>query len=258
MALLLPHRSPSGNRGAIGKLNIALIGGGGIAKTAYGECRAENVVAIADIGCHTLDIPKYAMGLGYPTLVEMEPELDFRKEFDGNSPKGDAATYRYEFPARGDQPPVTVYWYEGGRMPKLPKAVLEADKNGKLSGGGCLMVGDKNMIFSPGMRPTSPRLVGNWMELRRELPAKTLTRAVGNPVKEIKAAIRGEIAKCGSNFAYAVPLTETVILGTIAIRSGKKVEYDPATMTIKDASLNAFIKEPVRKGWEFGEGLIKA
>lgn len=211
---------------------------------------------LGDIGCHTLDIPKYAMGLGYPTSVEMEPELDFRKDYDGKTPKGDAATYKYEFPARGDQPPVTVYWYEGGRMPKLPASLKAADKDGKLPGGGCLMVGDKNTIFSPGMRPTSPRLVNDWNELRRELPAKTLTRAVGNPVKEIKAAIRGEIAKCGSNFDYAVPLTETVILGTIAIRSGKKVEYDPALMTIKDSTLNDYIKEPVRTGWEFGEGLL--
>ena len=74
-------------------------------------------------------------------------------------------------------------------------------------------------------------------------------------MKEVIAAIKGEIEKPGSNFDYAVPLTEMVILGTIAMRSGKKVEYHPESMTFKDASLDAYIKEPVRAGWEFGETL---
>ena len=100
-------------------------------------------------------------------------------------------------------------------------------------------------------------LVDDWKELRAELPGKTLPRAVGSPVKEIIAAVKGEIGKCGSNFDYAVPLTETVILGTIAIRSGRKVEYDPETMTCGDSSLNAYIKEPVRGGWECGEGILE-
>ena len=60
----------------------------------------------------------------------------------------------------------------------------------------------------------------------------------------------------GFSFDYALPLTETVLLGTIALRSGKTVEYIPESMTFKDPSLNKYIKEPVRKGWEYGEGLI--
>jgi hypothetical protein len=108
------------------------------------------------------------------------------------------------------------------------------------------------------MRPTSPRLVNDWDELRRNLPPKKLPRAVGNPVKELFAAIRGNIPKCGSNFDYAVPLTEIVLLGTIANRSGKTVEYLPEAMTFKDHSLDRYIKEPVRKGWEYGEGLLRS
>jgi hypothetical protein len=97
----------------------------------------------------------------------------------------------------------------------------------------------------------------NWEDIRRGgLPPKTLPRAVGDPVEEIIAALKGEVEKCGSNFDYAVPLTETVLLGTIANRSGKVVEYQPETMDFKDPSLNQYIKEPVRKGWEYGEGLL--
>ncbi|MGB0371902.1 MAG: Gfo/Idh/MocA family oxidoreductase [Opitutales bacterium] len=210
---------------------------------------------LGDIGCHTLDIPKYAMGLGYPSKVYMS-DLDHSADY-GMKKKPEAATYVYEFEGTATQPPVTVYWYEGGHMPKLPAELGDPKKNSKnYSKGGCFMIGDKNTIFSPGMRPTSPRLTKDWMELRRNLPEKTIPRAIGGPVREVIGEIRGEIDKCGSNFDYAVPLTETVILGTIAIRSQKTVEYDPKSMTFSDPSLNQYIKDPVRKGWEFGEGLI--
>ena len=211
---------------------------------------------LGDIGCHTLDIPKYALGLGYPSSVHVDKSLNFRKEFDGGKSKPDAATYVYEFPRQGGKPPIKVYWYEGGNLPQLPESLRNPSDPKHILSGGCLLVGEKNSIHSPGMRPTSPRLVDNWDELKRELPAKTLTRPVGNPVKEIVAAIKGDIDKCGSNFDYAVPLTETVILGTIALRSGKKVEYKPETMDFEDSSLNEYIKEPVRKGWECGEKLL--
>lgn len=207
---------------------------------------------LGDIGCHTLDIPMYALGLKYPSAVFVDNTLDFSKEFHDKNLKTGATTYVYEYkrPGKGI---LKVYWYEGGHLPKLPDSLKTPDYLTEVPKGGCLLIGDKNSIYSPGMRPTSPKLVNNWMELRRQLPSKTLKRAVGNPVKELFAAIQGEIDKCGSNFDYAVPLTEVVLLGTIANRSGKKVEYNPKKMTFKDASLNKYIKEPVRKGWEYGE-----
>lgn len=210
---------------------------------------------LGDIGCHTLDIPVYALGLGYPSSVHVDKSINFRQEFDGEEPKPEATTYLYEFQRQDGQPPLKVYWYEGGNLPCLPNSLRKPADPKHILAGGCLLVGDKNSIHSPGMRPTSPRLVDNWDELKRSLPPKTLTRSVGNPVKEIIAAVKGDIEKCGSNFEYAVPLTETVILGTIALRSGKKVEYNPKTMDFKDSSLNGYIKEPVRPGWEYGEKL---
>lgn len=209
---------------------------------------------LGDIGCHTLDIPIFAMGLGYPSAVYMDPDLDFRAEFDGEKPSSHAATYVYEFPATPDRPAVKVYWYEGGRMPKMPEAILAETPERKKNWieGGCFFFGDRNTLISQGMRPKSPRLLDDWEEIRRSRPAKTTPRAVGNPVKEIIAAVRGEIDGCGSNFDYAVPLTETVILGTLALRTGKRVEYLPEQMAFKDKSLNAYIREPARLGWDYG------
>lgn len=213
---------------------------------------------LGDIGCHTLDIPVYTMGLGYPSSVYLDQSLDFRSEFDNKVPSDQSFTVVFEFPAEGNRPPVKIYWYEGGRMPELPDAVLsetpEMKKN--LAGGGCMLVGEKNTIISPGMRPTNPKLVYHWDELQNNLPEKTTPRAIGGPVEEIIAAVKGEIPKCGSNFDYAVPLTEIVLLGTIAIRTNKKVIYNPETMTFTDSSLNSYIKEPARNGWDVGNGII--
>jgi hypothetical protein len=195
------------------------------------------------------------MDLGYPSAVYTHDSLDFRKEFDGKTPNEDAATYIYEFPDTDSHPAFKIYWYEGGRMPKLPEIVYNETPEMKedLSKGGIIIVGSENTILSPGMRPTSPKLIYNWEEIKDNLPEKKTPRAVGTPVQEIMAAIRGEIPACSSNFDYAAPLTEKVILGTIAIRSGKKVIFDPDTMTFSDRALDQFVKEPVREGWEYGE-----
>jgi predicted dehydrogenase len=208
---------------------------------------------LGDIGCHTLDIPKYALGLEYPVSVHVDNRINFSHEVHDKEPKVGANTYVYEF-ARPGKANLKVYWYEGGHLPKLPES-LTSMPNNKYLAGGCLMFGNKNTLYSPGMRPTNPRLLNDWRELSKQLPPKTLPRPVGNPVQELFAAIRGDIKKCGSNFDYAVPLTEMVILGTIANRTGKTVNYLPGTMSFKDPSLNEWIKEPVRAGWEYGESI---
>ena len=207
---------------------------------------------LGDIGCHTLDIPKFAMELGYPASVHVDDSIDFSDELDDRELKKGAGTYVFRYGRDGKRPPLTIYWYEGGHMPRIPEALKSKYRIARE--GGCLMVGDKNTLYSPGMRPDSPRLVYDWEEIRSgNLPPKTTPRAVGNPVQELFAAVRGDIPKCGSNFIdYAVPLTEMVLLGTIARRSGKKVEYIPQNMTFRDSTLNHYIKEPVRKGWEVG------
>lgn len=213
---------------------------------------------LGDIGCHTLEVPIFSMDLGYPKSVVCDKSINFSSQY-GKKAKADAMTYIYTFERPG-KPDLPVYWYEGGHLPEMPPSLV--DEKGKLkekvAGGGCYMKGKNNTIIAQGMRPTSPKMDQDWNEIRRNLPPKVTPRSIGGgPIGELFAAIRGEIDQPGSNFDHAVPLTESVILGTIAVRSGKTVEYLPETMTFKDASLNEYVQEPVRSGWEMGEGLIK-
>jgi hypothetical protein len=106
--------------------------------------------------------------------------------------------------------------------------------------------------MSPQLWPRERQKV-HYEALRR----KTLPRSVaGNPFGEFFAAIRGEIPAAGSNFDYAVPLTETVAVGVLAIRSGRSITWDASRMCVPGApQYDAWIKEPARAGWSYGEEL---
>ncbi|HCN75872.1 MAG TPA: hypothetical protein DIT13_01600 [Verrucomicrobiales bacterium] len=90
---------------------------------------------------------------------------------------------------------------------------------------------------------------------RRPLPRSK----AGEPIGELFDAIRGDIPHAGSHFDYACPLTEVVNVGVLAIRAGKSIEWDAPGMRVKDApEFDAWIKEPVRDGWSYGEDLWQA
>ncbi|MBK1875995.1 Gfo/Idh/MocA family protein [Pelagicoccus mobilis] len=204
------------------------------------------VGAMGDIGCHCLDTPFWALELGMPTKVEVELAEPANKHF---TPKG--AHLIYHFPARGKMPPVKLHWYEGTiRPPKLPGMDT-------MPSNGMYMIGSEETVYHEGMRPESPMLwprknMAKYGDLLKKRP---LPRVKGGPHKELLNAIKGGPTP-GSNFDYAAPLTEVVLLGGLAIRSGKTLKWNAKKMKITNhKEVNAFVKEPVRKGWEYGEDL---
>lgn len=208
---------------------------------------------LGDIGCHCLDAPFWALQLGMPEKVEVVEQ----KKWDNRAYTAPASHIIFHFAARGDMPAVQIHWYEGGL---LPDALPGMEKG--LPDNGMIMKGSKETLFSDGMRVQSPQL---WPRERMKplidiLRAKPLPRSVaGDPIGELFAAIRGDISHAGSHFDYACPLTEVVNTGVLAIRSGKTIEWDAENMKVKDApEFDAWIKEPVREGWSYGEDLWKA
>ncbi len=203
---------------------------------------------LGDWACHTIDAPYWSLGLGLPTVVEREARTDGTEDFVGT-----ACTMRFEFPARGDKPPVILHWHEGNPKPEIQekwgvKAIGEA---------GMIMTGDKECLMT-GERPDSPRLTNEekWIEFRKNLPLKTIPRIKGGHYREWIDAIRGDGPAPGSNFDYAAELTETILLGVIAQRFGGRIEYDAEQMKITNRpELNAWLRLPARDGWKFGESL---
>jgi len=207
--------------------------------------------SLGDIGCHTFDAPFCVLDLGLPTKIEVE-----RKEPPGPGYISMSSMVTYHFPARGSKPPVILKWYEKGYDVPKPKC-WEKDKPLPVE-GGMYMEGTKDTLFHPGMRPQSPQILPNsrYMEIKGDLKKIPRLPSRGNgPIEEWFTAIKEGPAP-RSNFDYSAPLTEVVLLGAMAQRSGKTIEWDAKNMKVKgQPEFDAWIKEPARKGWEYGENI---
>jgi predicted dehydrogenase len=203
---------------------------------------------LGDWSCHTLDAPFWALGLGMPTVVELVNQTGGSAGF-----APDSSAVRFEFPARGDKPPVVLHWHEGLPKPELREA-WGLEKTGDT---GMIMTGDKASLMT-GERPDSPRLLPNemWLEFRRNPLPKTIPRIKGGHYREWTDAIRGDGPPPGSNFDYGADLSEVALLGVIAQRFGGRIEYDAAAMRITNRpELNAHLRIEAREGWRYGESL---
>jgi hypothetical protein len=151
----------------------------------------------------------------------------------------------YHFGPRGDRPPVKVTWYDGGLGPERP-AGLPA--NERLPGRSILFVGDKGVLLCGGAGG-KPRLLGPAAGNGLQPPVPTLPRSPGHHREWLDACKGGQPA--GSNFEYGARLTEIVLLGVLALRTGQRIQWDADAMKAKGlAQADAIIKESYRKGWE--------
>jgi len=198
--------------------------------------------ALGDMACHILDPANWALQLRYPTSVEC-----LKQEGKSDQTYPTKSIIRYEFPARGSMPPVTIYWYDGGELPPCPKGIGE---NVKLGDGdnGSLFIGDKG-IATTGTYGDNTRLVPDEMMKDFKLPEPILSRSPGHYRDWIRAC-KGGGAAC-SNFDYAGPLTEWVVLGNLAIRYQGKLLWDGEKMKVTNNSdANKWVKGSYRKGWK--------
>lgn len=202
---------------------------------------------LGDWACHTLDAPFWALDLGPPSWVEAKVSA-----VGEISPEWAEVTY--QFPARGNRPPVKLTWFEGpGRKPPVPGRWEDDPKKPGLPERGMFMLGAKQTLFAPIGRPDSPRLLGQaiWEEFKSNRPPATIPRVIGGPMKEWLDAIAKVGPMPGSNFEYSVPLSEMVLLGVVAVRTGKRIEWDPKSGRItNDPALNRHITIAARDGWK--------
>jgi len=199
---------------------------------------------LGDWGAHTLEGPWWSLDLGAPATIEADVS-----EANGIlSPEWAVVTY--QFPARGELPPVTLKWFEGSE--KTPPQPERWDKGEPFPERGMLMLGDKNTLYAPGGRPDSPRLVPKaaMEQFKKNRPPSTIPLVKGGPLVEWINAARGEGPKPGSNFEHSVPLTEMILLGALAVRTGKKIEWDTkAGKILNDPSLAPLVEIQAREGW---------
>ena len=194
--------------------------------------------ALGDMGCHNMDAAFWALELGAPTSVEADVS-GLNKD---TAPKW--SVIRYEFPARGDKPPVSLTWYDGGKKPS-PDIIGEKS----LPRNGSLIVGSKATIAFREWNPNGFRVLSEGKELKYDDPDPIFPRVGDNPYKEWISACKGG-SLCLSNFEYSVPLTEMVLLGNVALRAGKRIDWDSENLKAKgNAEVDHLIRSAARKGW---------
>ena len=209
--------------------------------------------ALGDMGCHAFDPVFRALRLGHPTSV-VACATELNKE---TYPL--ASIVRYEFPARGDWPAVKLSWYDGGLKPDWPDG-LDADRG--LGSNGTLFIGDKGAMLAG--RRSDPLIFPESRRNEFKPPPKTLPRSIGHHEEWVEACKGGSPA--GANFGFASLVTETVLLGNIALRMDErssdrrrrsrrdgpmpKLNWDGANLNVTNVpEANAFIHREYRKGW---------
>ena len=195
---------------------------------------------MGDRGCHTLDPIFWALKLGHPTSVEASST----GMSDEIHPL--ASVVRYEFPARGNLPPVTLTWYDGLRPPR--PAELEDGRTMGDSEGGVLFKGEKGTLMC-GTYGGSPRLIPESKMEAYERPPKTLPRVEGTHEDDwVRACKSGEPA--GANFDYSGPLTEVALLGNVAKRMDVRLQWDGPSMSVANVpEASQYIRTAYRDGW---------
>jgi len=196
---------------------------------------------LGDMGCHIIDPAWWALDLDAPTSIEAKPG----PFSDETYPTKTIITW--EFPARGNRAPVTVRWYDGDNRPPRPDE-LEAGR--KLPDQGGLYYGDKGTIMLP--HGGGPRLIPDSKMRGLKMPEPWIRRskagANGHYLEWVEACKGGP--KPLSNFDYAGPLTEAILLGNIAAKAGGKIQWDSKAMKVTNMpEINQHLSRQYRKGW---------
>jgi predicted dehydrogenase len=226
--------------------------------------------ALGDMACHTVNMPFRALKMGYPTSIEAKSSGINKETYPKSS------EIRFEFPARDGMPPLTFTWFDGGNKPNddvlrhvNAHYAEQKDKDGKpkkVPASACLLVGKKGQLFSPddygaqfylqfdseGFKPARSRVEDKDVEHEavRDI-AKSVPRSPGHYKEWLDACKGGKPAY--SNFDVAAYLTEIILLGCVALRTGKKLDWDGPNLKAKNAPDAAqYVKREYRKGWTLG------
>jgi predicted dehydrogenase len=195
-----------------------------------------------DFGCGA--VGDMAIHLADPAFWGLDLAGKVRVESKGPPPQpASAPTWMettFAFGPRGDRGPVTLHWYEGEAKP--PAAIAA-----EIPMNGSLFVGDRGRIAIA--HDGFPKLLPEDRFQDFVPPPSSLPDSPGHHAQWIAACKTG--SRTGSDFSYAAPFTETVLLGNVAYRAGTAIDYDPATGRVtNDAAANRWLTKDYRQGWE--------
>lgn len=197
--------------------------------------------AIGDMGCYSFDTIFRVLTLRAPEAVEASSTRVFAETYP------QASLVHFDFPARGEMPPVKVHWYDGGLTPPRLEGMEDTRDLSGEDNEGLLFVGDRGAILC-GFSGEEPRLIPESRMKSFQPPPKTLPRSPGHDREWIEACKGGPPP--GANFEFEAAVTETILLGNVAVRAGKKVRWDSAKLQVTNVpSAQPLVSFPYRPGW---------
>jgi hypothetical protein len=210
---------------------------------------------MGDMGYYSLWTVFNALQLEKPTIIEpnlshvcgMRDPVPFQIHNDFSFPT--ACTVRFKFPAKGSRPAVDLIWYDGGMKPAIPEELL--DDNKELPGEGILFVGDKGKIL------TGPNIQDPQLLSQKKPGTENHGPDQSDREEKIKANLQLFINACKSgkqytgNFVEADNIAEAVNLYGVALRAGRLLKYDAASMKITNVpEANKYLSREYRAGWD--------
>ena len=206
--------------------------------------------ALGDMGCYSFATIFRALRLGDVSTVEASMNT-IVGVVNGNPSQlkyvshPHAMNAHLTFPARAGMPQVELYWIDGGMKPPRPK---EFDEDGlDFDPDGLMFSGDYGKILCE-FDGSNPRLIPASKHKTYIKPPVTIERSKGHYADWIAAIRGGKPARC--TFDSAGPITEALNLAVIAMRTGKKLKWDPASLKTNNDEANKLIKPSYRPGWE--------
>jgi predicted dehydrogenase len=202
--------------------------------------------ALGDMGSYSFDTIFRVLKLEAPVSVEASSSERYEETYP------QASIVHYNFASRGEMPAVKFTWYDGGLKPPRPEE-LEEDRPLRAEGEeldeGLLFVGDRGKILC-GFSGANPRLIPETRMKSYQQPPKTLPRSPGNE-REWLDACKGGKDKPGGNFEFSGMVTETLLLGNVAVRAGQKLNWDRSNLKVTNSDLaQRFVRPERRSGWE--------
>jgi len=196
--------------------------------------------ALGDMAIHNMDPAFYALDLGAPAAVEPRTSPLKKESYPAWQ------ILAYEFAAKGDRPAVKLTWYDGGKMPPRPAGLEPARR---LEDNGIYFVGDRGTMLCGGWSGP-PRLVPESKMQAYRRPPKTIPRSIGHRAEWIQACKQGKPEDAKAGFAYSGPFTEALLVGNLATRLQKRIEWDGAAMRAPNApEADALIRKRYRDGF---------
>ena len=193
---------------------------------------------LGDMASHLIDLPYWALDLNFPTSCSAKGD----PLHDDGCPSKISATW--EHPAAGDRPAVKVTWYDGGYMPGMPSKILDRKY---LGGKGVLFTGDQGWLLADyGYRTLT--LKGDMTHFKTPTKDDLIPKSLGHYNEWINACKTGSPTLC--NFDYSGKLIEHNLLGCVAFRTGKKLEWDARQLRATNCpEADQYIRKTYRKGW---------